>query len=471
MLMDQPGKRRALQPLSENVQDPIPERSAKRRASGATKEVGQIASKAVAGAVNKRGRRSSSGTSARPPSPAGAVATTAARAAPAFGRSLAAGAKSSGPSILLGGSSSILGSQGHRPVTRRSSLLAAQQHQAGEGPAAPTAAAPQPRATAPKPQRQTPTSASRATRSSASQQRAQAQPATAASPPRAPATSPLHVPSSYAKRRLSAARKPQNMDKLQSEYEALQQKLALLKRESHRGGGEPRPLQQAQHAQATPLSTAPSAVKKTPLSSTAHAAPENRAPAGGSGSGGAAPTASAGCASEGGWQLQGGAADAAAALQHIKFRDRHGGSALCAAAATVFEEEEFVKLCEQAMGAQLQRTKEGATAQSRILELAGERAGFPRDFMPVLKIGCHQCAWGSVPPSRPCPAGGCLGKSEDSLIPVALCSASFTASSAASPFASQQTYTSVTQPAAAALIECSIQAWSSCCDAACGTRW
>jgi hypothetical protein len=75
--------------------------------------------------------------------------------------------------------------------------------------------------------------------------------------------------------------------------------------------------------------------------------------------------------SESNLQLTCSLPDGAAALAAIRFSERHQGSALCAAAATAFEDAEFVRLCEQAMCAQLQRTKEGATAQSRILELAG----------------------------------------------------------------------------------------------------
>ena len=102
-------------------------------------------------------------------------------------------------------------------------------------------------------------------------------------------------------------------------------------------------------------------------------AAENRLPS--AGAGGVAGRLTAGAASDNGScaassssQLQ---SDAAALLQSIQFSGRHSGSTLCAAAAAAFEDAEFVKLCEQSMGAQLQRTKEGATTQSRMLELAG----------------------------------------------------------------------------------------------------
>jgi hypothetical protein len=220
------------------------------------------------------------------------------------------------------------------------------------------------------------------------------------------------------------------MDKLQSEYEALQQKLALLKRDSSlRGaagtplggaggpaatplgvaggssaaraaGAEPRPLQVSQPAAAalTPVrTTGKAALSSTPLGAGVRAsAPlsENRAPslqaplpptattaaaagssalrAVGTTAGASAAAAAAAAADSSGLGLS---SDGASALAAIHFSDRHSGSALCAAAAASFEDPEFVKLCEQAMCQQLQRTKEGATAHSRILELAGGLAG------------------------------------------------------------------------------------------------
>lgn len=52
-------------------------------------------------------------------------------------------------------------------------------------------------------------------------------------------------------------------------------------------------------------------------------------------------------------------------------------------AAEIFEDEEFVNLCQEGINAQLQRTKEGATTQSRILELAG--------LVKLLRRGMKEC--------------------------------------------------------------------------------
>ncbi|GBF99195.1 kinesin [Raphidocelis subcapitata] len=190
------------------------------------------------------------------------------------------------------------------------------------------------------------------------------------------------------------------MDKLQSEYEALQQKLALLKRgpiaaaaapasaapgSNGSGGAERAALQPAQLpsvASMTPLAAGKPAPAATPLVQPQRAGGENRAPAAAA-AGASAPAAGATAPhdrtreqtpSESNLQLTCSLPEGAAALAAIRFSERHQGSALCAAAAAAFEEAEFVRLCEQAMCAQLQRTKEGATAQSRILELAGEGA-------------------------------------------------------------------------------------------------
>jgi hypothetical protein len=181
------------------------------------------------------------------------------------------------------------------------------------------------------------------------------------------------------------------MDKLHSEYEALQQKLARLKREPALGSGVVpgaapaaaggaatgsstlRPLQQLQAGrQATPLGAALAAkvaAKDAPAASLPPRSTENRLPPSKGGASGAAAAGGSECSS--GAQISCTQSDAAAALQYIQFSGRHGGSALCAAAASAFEDAEFVKLCEQSMGGQLQRTKEGATTQSRMLELAG----------------------------------------------------------------------------------------------------
>lgn len=221
------------------------------------------------------------------------------------------------------------------------------------------------------------------------------------------------------------------MDKLQSEYEALQQKLAILKRKPQRTAtaapaSEPRPLQQAQFVQSTPLGTgaavaaaasairsaakpaAPNEVAGTPaLLGSAYGLAENRVPSQSGAFFGAAATAGrvgsgAACSTSESSALQSqcGAVDPGVLLQFIRFRERHAGSALCTAAATVFEDAEFVRLCEQCMSAQLQRTKEGATSQSRMLELAGAHGASAWDWLTaglgalrwqVVHAGMHVC--------------------------------------------------------------------------------
>lgn len=151
-------------------------------------------------------------------------------------------------------------------------------------------------------------------------------------------TSPVRL-SSYAARRLSGARKGQvDMDKLQSEYNALQQKLALLKRD---------PRDQMRPQQPTPSQS--TLQSKQDLSS-----------------------AQSDCLNtHDNLQAQCNIQDAALALQSLQFHGKYSNSELGQLATATFEEAEFVRLCEQGLTAQLQRTKEGATAQSRILELAG----------------------------------------------------------------------------------------------------
>ncbi len=196
-------------------------------------------------------------------------------------------------------------------------------------------------------------------------------------------------------RRLSGHRSgAADMDRLQSEYESLQQKLALLRKgpDNSAGGhgatlimagpncGEPlapiNPQQQQQHqpapGSATMLGVLPagslSALRQAsmhgPLVQSSLSLPQKlpQEP-----SGGIDGTVDA-------LQLQGGA-DALAALESLRFSGRYPGLAVGALAAEVFEDTELVALCSQGLGAQLTRTKEGATAQSRILELAGEFVG------------------------------------------------------------------------------------------------
>ncbi len=163
------------------------------------------------------------------------------------------------------------------------------------------------------------------------------------------------------------------MDKLQSEYEALQQKLVLLKRDSSTndhshahahnstaaatGVGFTRPL-------ATPSSVQRGAQQELgqPLHLQA-AAPLHHAQLN---------TDASLQAMVDSLQLQCGASlDVTGTLQTLRFSSSYQGSAVGALAGEVFEEGELLQLCEAALSAQLQRTKEGATAQSRIVELAG----------------------------------------------------------------------------------------------------
>lgn len=173
------------------------------------------------------------------------------------------------------------------------------------------------------------------------------------------------------------------MDKLQSEYEALQQKLALLKRDSSRDGKLP---------QSTPLASiqgprlgAAAAAGDAPPSAIPVAEPASVAPD--STFAGAAGTARPGsCSNDTGplsfsglsvlqscenLQLHCSIPDAGGVLQSLKFQAQYPGSRMAQLAESNFGDTEFVQLCEQGLTAQLQRTRDGATAQSRIAELAG----------------------------------------------------------------------------------------------------
>jgi hypothetical protein len=200
---------------------------------------------------------------------------------------------------------------------------------------------------------------------------------------------------SYAKRRLSAARRPQQgMDRLQTEYDALQQKLALLKRDSLRGGVS---------AAAAPAPPAAAAAAAGPPARLACGGTDEAQPHG-------AAEAKATSVSEGGAQAQ--QSDAAAALAAIRFGGRHDGSALCAAAAEAFDaDEDFVRMCEQAVGAQLRKTREGATSQSRMLELAGEAARGWRGAVGRGRGAAATAPWSlqAVAPERAAVVGGGQG--------------------------------------------------------------
>jgi hypothetical protein len=182
------------------------------------------------------------------------------------------------------------------------------------------------------------------------------------------------------------------MDKLQSEYEALQQKLALLKRDSSRDGGK---LQQS-----TPMASIPGPRLAAAAAATAAAgcdAPPSGLPiaepasvAPDSTFAGAAVQRPGSCSGDTGplsfgsmsvlqscenLQLTCSIPDAGGVLQSLKFLAKHPGSRMAQLAESSFGDAEFVQLCEQGLTAQLQRTRDGATAQSRIAELAGACAG------------------------------------------------------------------------------------------------
>lgn len=173
------------------------------------------------------------------------------------------------------------------------------------------------------------------------------------------------------------------MDKLQSEYEALQQKLALLKRDNNRDGK----LQQS-----TPMASiqgprlAAAAAGEAPSSSIPVAEPASAVPDS-SITGAALGVRPGSCSNDTGplsfaslsvlqscenLQLHCSIPDAGGVLQSLKFQAKHPGSRMAQLAESSFGDTEFVQLCEQGLTAQLQRTRDGATAQSRIAELAGE---------------------------------------------------------------------------------------------------
>jgi hypothetical protein len=193
------------------------------------------------------------------------------------------------------------------------------------------------------------------------------------------------------------------MDKLQSEYEALQQKLALLKRDSSRDGK----LQQSTPMASIPgprLAAAAATAGEAPPSGFPAAEPASAAPD--STIAGAAMTRPGSCSGDTGplsfgsmsvlqscenLQLQCSIPDAGGVLQSLKFLAKHPGSRMAQLAESSLGDTEFVQLCEQGLTAQLQRTRDGATAQSRIAELAGALviAGFGHGCT-TLDVACAQ---------------------------------------------------------------------------------
>jgi hypothetical protein len=188
------------------------------------------------------------------------------------------------------------------------------------------------------------------------------------------------------------------MDKLQSEYEALQQKLALLKRDSSTAGGSKGPQSTPLASIQAPRLPAPADAAAAGAPGTAAAEPPSGAPPDSTMRGAAAAgAASSGLRSMSGGSFGGGGdtgplsfsglsmlqscenlqlhcslPDASGVLQSLKFAARHQGSRLAGVAEAGFSDPEFVQLCEQGLTAQLQRTRDGATTQSRITELAGK---------------------------------------------------------------------------------------------------
>lgn len=208
-------------------------------------------------------------------------------------------------------------------------------------------------------------------------------PATTAAP--ASAAAEVAPPGSSQRRqsrRLSAGNPNRHlgMDKLQSEYEVLQQKLALLKRDTNRDagrlgtGGTPMsaaPRKPGEHAPASVSGVSAMGVLP-PTAAFTGAAPDSALPASRAGSvgpcgGDTGPLLH----SYEGLQAHCSLPDAAGVLASLNFSDRHPGSRLADLASAAFSDPEFVSSAEQALSARLTRTKDGATTQSRINELAG----------------------------------------------------------------------------------------------------
>jgi hypothetical protein len=185
------------------------------------------------------------------------------------------------------------------------------------------------------------------------------------------------------------------MDKLQNEYEALQQKLALLKRDTNRDNGRLQastPMSAMQQRKADPGtvqapatgSTAPNTATSGAITAAAAGQHDSAAilAAAGSGAAAAARTNSSGDSGSLGLtlsvlqscenlQLHCSIPDAAGIMQSLQFASKHPGSRVAQLASSTFCDSEFLSSCEHALSAQLQRTKDGATDKSRIAELAG----------------------------------------------------------------------------------------------------
>jgi hypothetical protein len=185
------------------------------------------------------------------------------------------------------------------------------------------------------------------------------------------------------------------MDKLQNEYEALQQKLALLKRDTNRDNGRLQastPMSAMQQRKADPGtaqapatgSTVPNTATSGAIAAAATGQHDSAAilAAAGAGAAAAARTNSSGDGGSLGLnlsvlqsceylQLHCSIPDAAGIMQSLQFASKHPGSRVAQLASSTFCDSEFLASCEHALSAQLQRTKDGATDKSRIAELAG----------------------------------------------------------------------------------------------------
>jgi hypothetical protein len=186
------------------------------------------------------------------------------------------------------------------------------------------------------------------------------------------------------------------MDKLQNEYEALQQKLALLKRDTNRDHGRLQastPMSAVQQRKADPgAAQAPATGGLAPNTAASgaiaavgagqHDSAAAALAAAGSGAAAAARTNSSGDSGSLGLslsvlqscenlQLHCSIPDAAGIMQSLQFAAKHPGSRMAQLASSTFCDAEFPANCEHALSAQLQRTKDGATDKSRIAELAG----------------------------------------------------------------------------------------------------
>lgn len=215
------------------------------------------------------------------------------------------------------------------------------------------------------------------------------------------------VPARSAGRSPTKAPEPRSrqlgMDKLQQEYESLQQKLAQLKRDSNRDGGSrgvlctPRSAANRAAQEHVPSSVAPSTAQAaapapTPLlgsaaaaagatsylpgsfTSNGHATSSSAAVAALTAGAGGLPSAAASAAGAQSTEtLPSSSCEGLDVQQLLSFSTAHPSSTFAQLAEVALGDPELVSSMQHVLTAQLQRTKDGATAQSRIAELAGGR--------------------------------------------------------------------------------------------------